>query len=97
MIADPTARIVIVWPRPQRAPDQSRMADASLAAHDRRDGDDVVRIGRVAHAEKKSERDDGEQSDHIILRPRPQRGNVCAGVREISDIRASPRRFWRIV
>jgi hypothetical protein len=46
--------------------DQSCMADASLAAHNRRYRDDVVRIGRVAHAEKKAKYNDGKQSDHLF-------------------------------
>jgi hypothetical protein len=29
------------------------MADASLAAHNRRYSDDMIQIGRLAHAEKK--------------------------------------------
>jgi hypothetical protein len=41
------------------------MADASLAAHNRRYRNDVVRIGRVAHAEKKAKRNDGKQRDHL--------------------------------
>ena len=45
--------------------DQSGLTDAALAAHDGGDGDHVVRIGGVAHAQKKSQRDDGEQSDHL--------------------------------
>jgi hypothetical protein len=42
------------------------MADASLAAHNRRYRDDVVRIGRVAHAEKKAKCNNGKQSDHLF-------------------------------
>jgi hypothetical protein len=42
------------------------MADASLAAHDRRHSDDVVRIGRVPHAQKEAERNNREQCDHLF-------------------------------
>jgi hypothetical protein len=47
-------------------PNQRRMADASLAGHNRSHSDDVVRIRRVAHAEKKSKSNDGKQSDHLF-------------------------------
>jgi len=40
------------------------MADASLAVTIVY-RDDVVRIGRVAHAEKKAKRNDGKQRDHL--------------------------------
>jgi hypothetical protein len=36
------------------------MADASLTAHNRRYSDDMIRIGRVAHAEKKAKSNDGK-------------------------------------
>jgi hypothetical protein len=41
------------------------MVDGSLAAHNRGDRDDMVRIGRVAHAEKKAKNTDGKQGDHF--------------------------------
>jgi hypothetical protein len=47
-------------------PNQNRMAHASLPAHDRRYRDDVVRIGRVAHPEKKAKSHDGKKSDHLF-------------------------------
>jgi hypothetical protein len=50
---------------PERA-NQRRLADASLTAHNGRYGDDMVRISRVAHAEKKTKRKDGEKRDHFI-------------------------------
>ena len=50
---------------PERA-NQRRLADASLTAHNRRYGDDMVRISRVAHAEKKTKRKDGKKGDHLI-------------------------------
>ena len=46
---------------------QSGMTDAALAAHNRRYRNDVVRIGRVTHAEEKAESDERQQSDHLIL------------------------------
>ena len=45
--------------------DQSSLTYAALPAHDGGDGDHVVRVGGVAHAKEKSQRDDGEQSDHL--------------------------------
>src|SRR5208282_2379984 len=45
---------------------QSSSADASLPAHNRRYRDDVIRIGRVAHAEKKAKSNDGNESDHLF-------------------------------
>jgi hypothetical protein len=45
---------------------QSRVANTSLAAHNRRYRDDVVRIGSVPHAQKETENNDGEQSDHLF-------------------------------
>ncbi len=45
---------------PPENADHGRVADASLAADNRGDGEHVVGIGSVAHTEKKSEDDDGE-------------------------------------
>jgi hypothetical protein len=44
------------------------MSDAFLAAHNRGYSDDVVWIGRVAHAKKKAKNNDREQSDHLFFR-----------------------------
>jgi hypothetical protein len=52
---------------PPENTDQSSLANATLAADDRRDRDDVVRIGSVAHAEEEAESNDGEESDHLFL------------------------------
>src|SRR5580704_13231231 len=52
---------------PQHA-DQSSVSYAALPAHDGGDGDHVVGVGGVTHTEKKSQGDDGEQSDHLQLR-----------------------------
>jgi len=52
---------------PPESTDQSALTNAALAADDRRDRDDVVRIGSVAHAEEEAESDDGEKSDHSFL------------------------------
>jgi hypothetical protein len=41
------------------------VTNAALAADDGGDGDDVVGIGGVTHAEKKTERDNGEERDHL--------------------------------
>jgi hypothetical protein len=35
-----------------------------LAADDRHHGDDVIGVGRVTHAEKEAEGDDGEDAEH---------------------------------
>jgi len=52
---------------PPERTDQSALTNAALAADDRRDGDDVVRIGSVAHAEEEAESNNGEESDHLFL------------------------------
>ena len=52
---------------PPESTDQSALTNAALAADDRRDRDDVVRIGSVAHAEEEAESNDGEKSDHLFL------------------------------
>ena len=46
--------------------DQSRVTYAALPAHNRGDGDHVVRIGGMPHPQEKSQRDNGEQSDHLL-------------------------------
>ena len=48
---------------PERA-DQRGARDVALAADDGRDGDHVIRIGGMAHAQKKTQRDDGKKADH---------------------------------
>lgn len=40
------------------------VSERAMTRDNRRDGDDVVGIGSVAHPEKKTKRDDGEQADH---------------------------------
>ena len=42
---------------------------AALVTDDGRDGNDVVGVGRVPHAKKKTDGDNGKQSKHVI---RPQ-------------------------
>ena len=51
---------------PERA-DQGRIQEALAAVQDRGHRDDVVRVGRVAHAEQESESGKGEQLRHPIL------------------------------
>src|SRR5260370_42492323 len=46
--------------------DQGCMPDTTLTTYNRRDSDDMVGIGRVAHAEKKAKSNYGEQWDHIF-------------------------------
>src|SRR5262249_34704461 len=58
-------------------------ADRALTAHDRGDGDDVVRIGRVTHPEEEAEKQDGPERGHAsyVTRsapPRPSGGNLLA-------------------
>lgn len=45
---------------------QDGVANASLAAHNRRHGDDVVRIGGMSHPKEKTQYNNGEQSDHLF-------------------------------
>jgi hypothetical protein len=40
--------------------------DGTMTCNDGGDGDNVVGIGSVAHAEEETKRDDGEQPDHLI-------------------------------
>ena len=80
---------------PPKDADQNRMADASLPAHDRRDRDDMVRIGCMAHAKNKAERSDGDKRDHFILRPQLWHANQHDAGQDIPDIRPCLRRFWR--
>ena len=49
---------------PERA-NHGGVAHFFVARDDRRDGDHVIGISGVAHAEKEAERDDGEQADHF--------------------------------
>lgn len=49
-------------------PDEGRVADAPLAADDGGDGDDVVGIGSVAHAQEETENHDRDESDHFVFR-----------------------------
>src|SRR5262249_26380035 len=42
-----------------------RAADIALAADDRTDGDDVIRVRGMTHPEKKSQRDDGKKANHM--------------------------------
>ena len=46
------------------SPNQCGPRYIALLAHDGADGDDMIGIGGVAHAEKESQRDDGEKADH---------------------------------
>ena len=70
MISAPTMRTVIVWPRPHSAPISVVSSEPAAAVEDRGDRDDVVRIGRVAHAEQEPESGKGEQLRHPSLRVR---------------------------
>jgi len=52
---------------PPKSSDYCRVANLSMARNNRGDSDHVVRVGGVPHAEKKTERDDGEQADHSYV------------------------------
>jgi hypothetical protein len=47
---------------PPECAHEARRPKRFFAAHDRRHGDHVIRVGRVAHAEKKPERQQGEEA-----------------------------------
>lgn len=50
------------------APEESgpgRASNAALPAHDRRDRDDVIGIGRVPHAKEEAKKQDGKERGHV--------------------------------
>jgi len=51
-------------PQPPESSDQSGMPDALLTAHDGRDRDHVVRVGRVPDPQHESHADDCQQAEH---------------------------------
>jgi hypothetical protein len=59
------------------------VADASLAAHNRGYSNDVVRIGRVAHAKKKTERNDGKESKHLSQDRGSSKGKRAAALEQL--------------
>jgi len=65
---------------------QGGVANASLAAHNRRHRDDVVRIGCVSHPKKKTQNNNGEQSDHLFRHHGCDSG-MRAGFRERLETR----------
>ena len=64
MIAAPTSKIVKVWPSSPERADQAGLCNGAFAADDRGNGDHVVRIGGMAHAEKKADSQNGEEAGH---------------------------------
>ena len=44
--------------------DESGAGEGTLAAYNRRDGDDVIGIGSMAHAEKEADRENGKSAEH---------------------------------
>ena len=64
---------------PPEDANQSCLVNAALAADDRGDRDDVVRIGSVAHAEEETESNDGEESDHLFS-DRGRGAGTCAPI-----------------
>jgi len=79
---------------PERA-DHGRVFDAPLAADDGGDGNDVIWVSGMAHPEKKTERDDGEEGEHWLIRRLRQSESGSAGFREIPEIRSCLHRFLR--
>ena len=65
--------------KPPENTDQSSLPNAALATDDRRDRDDVVRIGSVAHAEEEAENNDRKKSDHLFL-DRSGGAETCAPI-----------------
>ena len=61
MIPAPTARMVMVWPMPQSAP-MMAAPPSRFAGDDGGDGDDVVGVGGVAHAQEEAEGEDSDQA-----------------------------------
>jgi hypothetical protein len=51
----------------------------------RRDGDYMIRISGVAHAEKEAERDDGEQADHFSFDILYELNFMRAGLRRLAN------------
>ena len=52
---------------PQRA-DHGGVLDATLAANDGGNGDNMIGVGGMAHPEKEAQHDNGEKSDHRLIR-----------------------------
>ena len=52
IIADPTKKMVNVWPRSPEQADGRRASDRTLTAHDCGYCDDVVGVGGVAHSKE---------------------------------------------
>ena len=53
-------------PEPPQRADQGRVRESPAAVQDRGDGDHVVGIGRVAHAEQEAEAGEREQLGHRV-------------------------------
>ena len=58
------------------------VADIALAADDGGYRDHVIGIGGVAHAKKKSQRNDGEKGNHFIFKRPQSRGRDFCAVQE---------------
>jgi len=71
---------------PKRA-DESGLLDAALTANDGGDGDDVIGISRMAHSKKKAKHNDGQKSEHWMIKRLSRRESGCAAFRESRGIR----------
>ena len=91
MIAAPTRTMVSVWPTPRNSPNQGGFGERALAAHNRRDRNHVVGISGMAHAEKKSQNEDGKSGNH--RQPATSHAAVAAGTTQNSRERPAKRAF----
>ena len=64
MIAPPMTSSVRLWPMPQKIPVQAALPNLALPANDGGNGDDMIGIGRVPHAEKETKEQDGKKRAH---------------------------------
>jgi hypothetical protein len=69
---------------PERA-NHRGVAHFFVTRDNRRDGDYVIRICGVAHAEKEAERDDGEQADHFSFDISGELNFMRAGGRRLAN------------
>ena len=67
MIATPTTTTVTEWPSPHSAPIRVSVREAAAAVEDRGHRDDVVGVGRVAHAEQEAESCEREELGHRVV------------------------------
>ncbi len=77
--------------------DHSGVLDATLAANDCGDGDNVIGVGGMAHPEKEAKHDNGEKSDHRLikrLRRRVRRDRLFLKIRvRLLPLPIPPKQF----